>query len=269
MHRCVHPTCGMYSVHIAIQCGKHTNTHLVFFFFFKNTKHIPMYCRCSTFHKHECTHVFRTCCVYWHEHARTHDYTNYIMPQRYFMNMPETQKCPVGNILLPSHRNGIPDSETQTHKHRHTQTLTRSRWTTRQLEASGRRGCLGNGGKEPSLFVLSIFSFGLKRRGIKTPGEREVICPDGSFTLPRCNTDTHKTHKQTNAHAWTQSHTHTHAPHTLTHHHPQSTSREVNHSCHHMSAGGSVCVWMCSVGAHVIGCSEKPCMCSVSWKTTS
>lgn len=96
---------------------------------------------------------------------------------------------------------------------------------------------------------------------------REVICPDSSFTLPRCNTDTHtQTHKRKNAHAWTQPDTHryrdTEPPS------PPNTSGEVNHSCRHrnVSRGVCVCVDILCVGAQVSGCCEWPCMCTVSWE---
>lgn len=114
-------------------------------------------------------------CITVHTHTHTRDTDIGAHMNKH--NILETQKRPVNNILLPWHRNGIPGSYKKDHTniHRHIETLshTHAQRTTHQLEASGRRGCLGNGGKEPWLFVLSIFSFGLKQRGIKTPGEGE------------------------------------------------------------------------------------------------
>lgn len=75
---------------------------------------------------------------------------------------------------------------------------------------------------------------------------REVICPDSSFTLPRCNTGTN-THKWANVHAWTHINTHSQMHTEMPTHPLPSISREVNRSCHRRNISREcvrMCVWM-------------------------
>ena len=90
-----------------------------------------------------------------------------------------------------------------------TQTYTHTDITTRGLRWS--RGCHGNGGKEPQLFVLSILSLWLKQKSTENQGE--VMCPDNSLTLSPslCLSPSLSSLCHTCTHTPTPTHRHTHA----------------------------------------------------------
>lgn len=126
------------------------------------------------------------------------------------------------NILLLLQTTGVPESykkqNTHTHAcmHRHTQTLTLTHSLTLNNTATGgfRQEGLPRKRWEGTLAICveHIFIWAETERHKNPRRAREVICPDSSFTLPRCNTDarthTHaQTHQQASARAWTRIHT--------------------------------------------------------------
>lgn len=152
-------------------------------------------------------------------------------------------------------------THTQAYMHRHTQTLTLTHSLTMNNTATGgfRQEGLPRKRWEGTLAICveHIFIWAETERHKNPRRAREVICPDSSFTLPRCNTDARaRTHKHINRQVRAHEHIHTRA-----HMHAQihtempkppplpNTSREVNQSCHHRNVSREVvrlcvCAWM-------------------------
>lgn len=189
------------------------------------------------------------------------------------------------NILLLLQTTGVPDSyqKQNTHAcmHRHTQTLTLTHSLTLNNTATGgfRQEGLPRKRWEGTLAICveHIFIWAETERHKNPRRAREVICPDSSFTLPRCNTDARtrtdtstgkcarmNTYTHMRAHMHAQIHTEMPKPPPL-----PNTSREVNQSCHHRNVSREVvrlcvCAWM-----HKLVDAKWPYMCSVTCKSHS
>lgn len=112
----------------------------------------------------------------------------------------------------------VTKNKTHTHAcmHRHTQTLTLTHSLTLNNTATGgfRQEGLPRKRWEETLAICveHIFIWAETERHKNPRRAREVICPDSSFTLPRCNTDARtRMHRHINRRVRAHEHVYTHA----------------------------------------------------------